>query len=77
MPADDVLLPGLKRVDVGRRSLEGRANMQDVKTACMILNTAEYCQNTSVQLEERVKDKIAEAFKEGVSFQTARETFTT
>jgi hypothetical protein len=34
----------------GRNSLEGRANMQDVKNACMILNTAEYCQSTSLQV---------------------------
>ena len=24
--------------------------MQDVKNACMILNTAEYCQSTSIQV---------------------------
>jgi hypothetical protein len=34
----------------GRRSVEGRANLQDVKNACMILNTAEYCQSTSLQV---------------------------
>jgi hypothetical protein len=34
----------------GRKSVEGRANMQDVKNACMILNTAEYCQSTSLQV---------------------------
>lgn len=73
---DDVLMPGLKKVETGRRSIEGRANMQEVKTACMILNTAEYCQNTSLQLEDRVREKIAEEYKEGVSFSAARETFT-
>lgn len=78
--SDDVLKTGLKRVDsipaMGRRSVEGRLNIQEIKTACMILNTAEYCQNTSLQLEERVKGKIAEEFKEGVSYQAERETFT-
>jgi hypothetical protein len=34
----------------GRKSVEGRANLQDVKNACMILNTAEYCQSTSLQV---------------------------
>ena len=34
----------------GRKSIEGRANLQDVKNACMILNTAEYCQSTSLQV---------------------------
>ncbi|WVQ99621.1 hypothetical protein IAU59_006758 [Kwoniella sp. CBS 9459] len=72
--SDDVLLAGMKR-EPGRRSLEGRDNLQEVKNACIILNTAEYCQNTSLQLEERLKDKIAEEFKEGISFQAERDTF--
>ncbi|OCF33058.1 vacuolar-sorting protein 53 long isoform [Kwoniella heveanensis BCC8398] len=72
--SDDVLLAGMKR-EPGRRSLEGRDNLQEVKNACIILNTAEYCQNTSLQLEERLKDKIAEEFAEGISFQAERDTF--
>ncbi|GFZ43857.1 hypothetical protein JCM24511_01577 [Saitozyma sp. JCM 24511] len=38
---------------------------------------AKYCQNTSLQLEERVRDKIAAEFKEDISFQPERDTFTT
>lgn len=49
--------------------------MQEVKNACVILNTAEYCQNTSLQLEERVKVKISEEFKEEITFQSEREGF--
>ncbi|WWD03081.1 hypothetical protein V865_001127 [Kwoniella europaea PYCC6329] len=74
--SDDVLLAGMKR-EAGRRSLEGRDNLQEVKNACMILNTAEYCQNTSLQLEERLKDKIADEFKTDISFQNERDTFST
>ncbi|KIR67392.1 vacuolar-sorting protein 53 long isoform [Cryptococcus bacillisporus CA1873] len=69
--ADDVLLAGLKPV---RKSLEGRDNLQEVKTACMVLNTAEYCLNTSLQLEERLKDKIDPKFREEISFQDQRES---
>jgi hypothetical protein len=43
----------------GRRSVEGRANLQDVKNACMILNTAEYCQSTSLQV--RPPDRSVQA----------------
>lgn len=71
----------MKKLDtgsaIGRRSLEGRANIQEIRTACMILNTAEYCQNTSLQLEERVKGKIAEHLQGGVSYQEERDTFST
>lgn len=42
----------------------------------MILNTAEYCQTTSRQLEERLKDKIDEEYKETITFQAERDTFT-
>jgi len=38
----------------GRKSVEGRANLQDVKNACMILNTAEYCQSTSLQARRQI-----------------------
>lgn len=69
-------MAGLKRGEPGpRRSLEGKVNIQEIHTACMILNTAEYCQNTSLQLEDRVKGKIQDALKEEVSFQAERDTF--
>ncbi|WVR06988.1 hypothetical protein IAU60_004025 [Kwoniella sp. DSM 27419] len=72
--SEDVLLAGMRK-ETSRRSFEGKDNLLDVKNACMILNTAEYCQNTSLQLEERLKDKIAEEFKEDVSFQSERDLF--
>ncbi|KAK8864473.1 hypothetical protein IAR55_001723 [Kwoniella newhampshirensis] len=74
--SDDVLLASLKR-EPGRRSFEGRDNLQEVKNACVVLNTAEYCQNTSLQLEERLKDKIAPNLKDDVTFQSERDTFST
>lgn len=47
-----------------------------MKNACIVLNTAEYCQNTSLQLEERLKDKIDPTLKEDISFEPERENFT-
>ena len=63
------------RPDFTRRSFEGRANLQEVRTACIVLNTAEYCQTTSLQLEERLKDKISPELKEDISFEPERENF--
>jgi hypothetical protein len=51
-------------------------NLQEIKNACIVLNTAEYCLNTSLQLEERLKDKVKEELRENVSFQDEREGFT-
>ncbi|KAL7421623.1 Vacuolar protein sorting-associated protein 53 [Cryptotrichosporon argae] len=74
--SDDVLSAGLRRQDAGRRSFEGKSGINEVRNACMVLNTAEYCQNTSLQLEERVRDNIDEKWREGVSFQAERDAFT-
>ena len=75
---DDVLLASMKKTasDYGRRSFEGRVNVQEVRNACVILNTAEYCQNTSLQLEERIKGRIDDQYKEDVTFQAERDGFT-
>ncbi|TYJ54567.1 hypothetical protein B9479_004795 [Cryptococcus floricola] len=72
--AGEVLLAGMKSAP-SRKSFEGRDSLQEVKTACMVLNTAEYCQNTSVQLEERLRSKISSDLTESISFESARETF--
>ncbi|ODN82005.1 hypothetical protein L202_02332 [Cryptococcus amylolentus CBS 6039] len=72
--AGEVLLAGMKSAP-SRKSFEGRDSLQEVKTACMVLNTAEYCQNTSVQLEERLRSKISPDLSESISFKSARETF--
>lgn len=75
---DDVLLSSMKKSDV-RKSFEGRGSgvqLQDVKNACLVLNTAEYCLNTSVQLEERLKDKVRGDLRDQVSFQEERDGFT-
>lgn len=73
---DDVLVSSMKKTDTSRRSLEGRTTLQEVKNACIVLNTAEYCLNTSLQLEERLKDKVRDDLREQVSFQNERDGFT-
>ena len=65
-----------ERHEPSRRSFESRANLQEIKNACTILNTAEYCHTTSVQLEEKLKDKIKAEFAEEISFEPQRQNFT-
>lgn len=73
---DDVLLASMKKAEpVIRRSTEDRSNLNEVKTACMVLNTAEYCLNTSLQLEDRLKDKVKEELRESISFSDERDAF--
>lgn len=40
--------PGRRSTD--RRSTEGRVNIQELKTACLVLNTADYCRTTAAQV---------------------------
>ncbi|KZT42510.1 hypothetical protein SISSUDRAFT_1041476 [Sistotremastrum suecicum HHB10207 ss-3] len=73
--AEDVLAASMKRVEKERRSLEQQAESHDLLNACTLINTADYCQATALELEEKIKEKIAERFQEKVSFQAERDMF--
>ncbi|KAK4054186.1 Vacuolar protein sorting-associated protein 53 [Microbotryomycetes sp. JL201] len=73
--AEDVLAASLIKYD--RRSGEGRPNVRELQTACLVLNTAEYCLETAAQLEERLQEKIDPEFKDKVSLEAEKDTFAT
>lgn len=77
--SDDVLLASMKKPApadfLARRSVEGRSDLAEVRNTCMVLNTAEYCLNTSVQLEDLVKEKIKPELADSISFQDERDGF--
>lgn len=60
-----------------RRSTDGKTNQQELLQACTVLNTADYCAETIVQLEQRLKDRIHPDFKDRVSLGDEKELFTT
>lgn len=72
--AEDVLAGALLKAD-RRGSGEGRPNTQDLQTACLVLNTAEYCLETISQLEESLRERIAPEFRERVTLAAERELF--
>ena len=41
----------------------------------LVLNTADYCYNTSVALEEKIKGRVDESFRESVDLQSQADTF--
>ena len=55
--------------------MEGRANLQELKNTCLVLNTAEYCSTTAAQLEDMIQERINPDLKDQVSFQTERDLF--
>ncbi|TDL24222.1 hypothetical protein BD410DRAFT_786323 [Rickenella mellea] len=74
--AEDVLLAGMKRpVSHPRRSMEVRFDVNELRHACLILNTADYCQTTALELEEKIQQKIQDDYKDKVSFQAERDLF--
>ncbi|KAF5385912.1 hypothetical protein D9615_002629 [Tricholomella constricta] len=76
--AEDVLIASLRRAPSQpqpRRSTDTRFDPQDLKHACMLINTADYCLTTALELEEKIREKVNEEFKERVSLQAERDMF--
>ncbi|SGY14176.1 BQ5605_C010g06090 [Microbotryum silenes-dioicae] len=72
--AEDVLAGALVKTD--RRSVEGRGpSLHELQTACLVLNTAEYCLETATQLEERLIEKIDADLKAQVSLEREKDLF--
>ncbi|SCV69740.1 BQ2448_1134 [Microbotryum intermedium] len=72
--AEDVLAGALIKTD--RRSIEGRGpSLHELQTACLVLNTAEYCLETATQLEERLIEKIDADLKAQVSLEREKDLF--
>ncbi|KAG5651871.1 hypothetical protein H0H81_007118 [Sphagnurus paluster] len=76
--AEDVLIAGLKRPPSqtqSRRSNDTRFDPQELKHACMLINTADYCLTTALELEEKIREKVNEEFKDRISLQPERDMF--
>lgn len=73
--AEEVLGGYLSKTD--RKSGDGRLNQQEILAACTVLNTADYCAETTAQLEERLKRKIHQDLADKVSLETEKDLFST
>ncbi|KAJ6498983.1 Vps53-like protein [Mycena sanguinolenta] len=74
--AEDVLIAGLKRPPSQvRKSTESRFEVGELQQSSLVINTADYCQTTALELEEKIRGKINEEFKEKVSLQAERDQF--
>lgn len=47
----------------------------DIRTIALIMNTADYCFNTTSQLEERIQNQIDAEFKEKVNFENEKSAY--
>ncbi|KAF8583856.1 hypothetical protein K439DRAFT_1617197 [Ramaria rubella] len=73
--AEDVLIASMKRPDKDRKSFDGRLNFPEIKHASLLINTADYCQVTALELEEKVKEKISDEFQDKITLQAERDMF--
>ena len=55
--------------------MDSRFDISELKNACTLINTADYCQTTALELEENIREKCDEAFKEKITLQEERDLF--
>ncbi|KAG7098487.1 hypothetical protein E1B28_000431 [Marasmius oreades] len=75
--AEEVLGASLKQRPpvASRRSTESRFDVSELKQAATVINTADYCQSTAFELEDKVKGKVNNEFKDKISFQEECDLF--
>ncbi|KAI0358545.1 hypothetical protein OH77DRAFT_1420941 [Trametes cingulata] len=74
--AEEVLVASMKKPSaLGRKSMDTRYDVAELKNACTLINTADYCQTTALELEENIREKCDEAFKEKITLQDERDLF--
>ncbi|KDN51377.1 hypothetical protein K437DRAFT_254784 [Tilletiaria anomala UBC 951] len=76
--ANDVLRQSLIRMPGGDRtrlSQDSRPNAHDVQRWCLVINTSDYCATTSLQLEEKLRQKMHSDFRDGLTLEPEREQF--
>ncbi|KAH9944691.1 Vps53-like protein [Amylocystis lapponica] len=74
--AEEVLGASMKRPAFpARRSVELRFDINELKNVCTIINTADYCQTTALELEENIREKSDEVFKPRITLQDERDLF--
>ncbi|KAJ7495902.1 Vps53-like protein [Mycena galericulata] len=74
--AEDVLIAGLKRpISQVRKSTESRFEVGEIHQSSLVINTADYCQATALELEEKIRSKVNDEFKDKISLQAERDQF--
>ncbi|CAG8441641.1 3122_t:CDS:10 [Ambispora leptoticha] len=62
---------------IGKLPKEEKREMtrQELRTICIILNTTDYCYNTTSQLENKLIETIDKEYKDKIDFEAEREAF--
>lgn len=74
--AEEVLSARLKRSQTtARKSTESRVDVTELQQACLLINTADYCQRTALELEDKIKEKVTEQLAGEVTLQSEWDLF--
>ncbi|KAK1230251.1 Vacuolar protein sorting-associated protein 53 [Marasmius sp. AFHP31] len=75
--AEEVLANSMKQrpATASRKSTESRFDVGELRQAATVINTADYCQTTASELEEKIKSKVNDEYKEKVTFQNECDLF--
>ncbi|KAI0084909.1 Vps53-like protein [Irpex rosettiformis] len=74
--AEEVLVASMKRPTFQiRRSTDTRVDVSELRNASVLINTADYCHTTALELEDKIREKIDEGFKSRISFQEECDLF--
>ncbi|CDO68963.1 hypothetical protein BN946_scf184782.g11 [Trametes cinnabarina] len=72
--AEEVLVASMKKPSTfGRKSMETRYDVTELKNACTLINTADYCHTTALELEENIREKCEDDYKEKITLQEERD----
>lgn len=58
-----------------RPTAQTPSRIPSIEDIVLVMNTADYCYNTSIQLEERFKARVDESFRESIDLQSQADTF--
>ncbi|KAI0829823.1 Vps53-like protein [Trametes gibbosa] len=76
--AEEVLVASMKKPSAAyatRKSMDTRYDATELKNACTLINTADYCQTTALELEENIRAKCDDAFKQQITLQEECDLF--
>ena len=58
-----------------RSAGQGQSRVTTIEEAVLVLNTADYCYNTCIQLEERIRSRVDQNLKEQIDMQSQADAF--
>ncbi|KAF8658322.1 hypothetical protein AX16_002090 [Volvariella volvacea WC 439] len=74
--AEEVLVASIQRPSYpSRRSTDSRSDLETIKQACLLINTADYCYTTASELQQTLCKKVLSEYQNKIDFQVEQDLF--